>query len=637
MDAIHRILKQYWGYSSFRPMQEPIIQSILEGHDTLALMPTGGGKSLCFQIPAMATEGVCLVVSPLISLMKDQVRQLKARGIPAVSIHSGMHWKEVERTLNNALHGNFKFLYLSAERLQSRQFMEYASGLAVSFIVVDEAHCISQWGFDFRPSYLKIAEIRSFYPNIPVLALTATATTKVRKDILSNLKFKNSNVFVKSFYRSNISYVVQREQDLEAKAIEILDKISGSALIFCKTRLEAEKMATAMQKLQLSSASYHAGLTADLRAQTQDDWIQGKVRVIACTSAFGMGIDKPDVRVVIHTDVPESLEAYYQEAGRAGRDGRRAYAILLFAPRKKLLAREQLEQQYPPMAQIQNIYRGIVSYLNIPAGSGEGQYYPFLVSDFSKKFRFSLAETKAVLRILEQNEILQYLDRMQSPTRIHLLADRKTLHLVESDRPYYGLLFQYLMRNYEGISDHEMAINEYDLLKVCGISQHELFSSLVRLQSLGLITYSPKRDGAHVYFLVNRPTVKDLAIDNERIQTMKLAENQRLKAVWRYAENTTVCRNRVLLSYFDQQLEWSCGNCDVCIKSKKGADQGKSYRRFMEQLVAFISKEPVNVFTIQNWFIGIPEEWIQMALRSLLENKKIECQRKDGLELFNVL
>lgn len=613
------------------------MKSILDGHDTLALMPTGGGKSLCFQVPAMAKEGICLVISPLISLIKDQVRQLNMRGIQALAIHSGMHWKDVERTFNNASNGSYKFLYLSAERLQSRQFQEYASILPISFIVVDEAHCISQWGFDFRPSYLKIAEIREHFRDIPVLALTATATVKVREDILTNLRFQKPNIFIKSFFRENISYVVQRDQDTLARVGEIMQKIAGSALIFCKTRGEAETMAKALTNLNFSSAFYHAGLPTQTRSDIQDAWIHGKIRIIACTNAFGMGIDKPDVRVVVHTDVPDSLEAYYQEAGRAGRDGHRAYAVLLFSPRKKLLARERLEQQYPPIEHIQNIYRGIVSYLNIPSGAGEGQFYPFSLSDFSKKFKFSLLEIKAVLRILEQNEILQYFERLQIPLRIRITAHRKSIQDISSDRPYYERLFQFLMRQYEGICETECQIKEYELLKVCGIGPQELTFGLTRLQQLGILSFTPKREGPHLLFLVNRPAVMDLAIDKGRIQAMKHYESQRLKAVWKYAENTLMCRNSVLLDYFDEHMEWPCGSCDVCISIKKGADQGKSFKRFSEQLLDFIQAKATSLESIQDWFIGIPETWIKLAIRGLISKNKIEYNSKNGRQHFKAL
>ncbi|MDQ6761634.1 MAG: ATP-dependent DNA helicase, partial [Bacteroidota bacterium] len=449
------ILKKYWGYDKFRPRQEEIINAVLNGTDTLALMPTGGGKSICFQVPALAKEGCCLVISPLIALMKDQVANLKSRGIQALSIYSGMGYIELKNTLRNAAYGNFKFLYVSPERLETDLFLEFLPAMKINLLAVDEAHCVSQWGYDFRPPYLRIASIREHLPGIPILALTASATKFVQDDICDKLGFnKNHLKFHTSFERPNLSYSVFELASRQNKMIDILQKVPGSGIVYCKSRKRTKEIAELLKLNGIDANYYHAGLANDERNSRQDDWLNNRIRIIACTNAFGMGIDKPDVRTVIHYDVPDALENYYQEAGRAGRDEKKAYGVLFFNELEINELKKQAAIRFPGIKEIKNVYQSLVNYLQLPSGSGEGLSFDFDINDFVKKFKLDVSIVNNVLKILEQEELLSYSDQFFAPSTVAFRVERPALEEFEKTHPHLDNVVKGLLRSYDGIFDY---------------------------------------------------------------------------------------------------------------------------------------------------------------------------------------
>ncbi|MEO8820049.1 MAG: ATP-dependent DNA helicase RecQ, partial [Ginsengibacter sp.] len=454
MNEPEKILKKYWGYDAFRPLQLDIINSVLAGNATLALMPTGGGKSICFQVPGLLNEGLCLVISPLIALIKDQVANLKKKGIPALSIYSGMSFIEVKKTLQNARYGNFKFLYVSPERLESELFLEYLPNLKINLIAIDEAHCISQWGYDFRPSYLRIAALREYFPAVPFLALTASATLEVQNDIREKLLFRQAQkTFLQSFERANLSYSAFQLFSKENKLLTILNKVLGSGIVYCKTRRRTKEIAELLNLNGIVADHYHAGLTSDQRNKRQEDWINNKTRIIACTNAFGMGIDKPDVRTVVHYDVPEALENYYQEAGRAGRDGKKAFAVLLFNEAELKLLKEKVAIKFPSNEVIKKVYGALCDFLQLPSNSGEGFSYDFDLNIFAKNFKLDAYTINSVLKILEQEELITYSDQFFQPSFVEFTIDKQRLNDLEKSHPQYNEVVKGLLRSYDGIFD----------------------------------------------------------------------------------------------------------------------------------------------------------------------------------------
>ncbi len=513
MQDIHSILKQYWGYDAFRPLQEEIINAVLDGKDTLALMPTGGGKSLCYQIPAMAMDGLCLVVSPLIALMKDQVETLRRKGITAFAVYSGMSRKEVINTFKVASESNCKFLYVSPERLESALFKEYLPGLGINLIAVDEAHCISQWGYDFRPPYLRIAALREELPDIPILALTASATPAVQKDICDKLEFKKESIFRQSFERANLSYSTFKVDSKINKIIEVVRKVNGSSIIYCKSRKRTKELSDLLSLQQISSDYYHAGLIQEERNKKQEAWINNKTRVIVCTNAFGMGIDKPDVRTVIHADVPDCLENYYQEAGRGGRDGKIAYAVLLYDDRDLHEFEKLADLRFPALEEIRNVYQSVANYLQIPTGSGEGQYYDFDLADFLKKFKLTGHTTLYSLKALEQEGWLAFNEQVFLPSSVVFTTDKNQLYSFEKENPELDELVKTLLRAYEGIFDQPASISEKMIAGLMKKDFEVIKKHLHHLQQTGIIEYQPQKDSPHLYLLRNRIKAEDITID----------------------------------------------------------------------------------------------------------------------------
>jgi ATP-dependent DNA helicase RecQ len=610
-------------------LQEDIINAILEGRDTLALMPTGGGKSICFQVPAMMKEGICLVITPLIALMRDQVDNLERRGIKAVAIYAGLTNREVEALLENARRGHYKFLYVSPERLQSRRFLDYCDGMPVNLLAVDEAHCISQWGYDFRPAYLQIATIREYFPRVPVLALTATATPLVQGDICKQLLMQQPQVFSKSFARANLSYSVLEESSRPEKLVHILNRVPGSAIVYCRNRKRTRELADMLRSRNIRADYYHAGLPPNERTARQEAWINNETRVIVCTNAFGMGIDKPDVRVVVHYDVPDSLEAYYQEAGRAGRDEQKAYAALLYDEQELLDMEGRIPLQFPALQEIKHIYQCIVNYLQVPVASAEGLYFNFDINDFVKHFQLNITITYSAIRILEQEGILQLSESVYLPSRAGFITNKETLYAVEDAQPELEPLIKALLRNYEGIFDNEVRIFEKQLSRILRRPEAQVSEQLLQLHQRGIIHYKPKRDEPQLCFLQERLQAQNLRINMARVEERKRAYTERLQAMFAYIRNTQACRTQSLVTYFGEKDTSACGICDVCAKRKQGALNEAAVDDIAAAIIRHL-QQPAHVTSLLQHLPGIPEERLMEVLQFLISEEKI-VRDKDGI------
>ncbi|MDP4278378.1 MAG: ATP-dependent DNA helicase RecQ [Bacteroidota bacterium] len=574
MSNYQDILRHYWGYDDFRELQEDIIQSVCDGRDTLALMPTGGGKSLTFQIPSMAMNGICLVVTPLVALMKDQVENLKARDIRAAAIYSGMTRQEIILTLDNCHYGDFKFLYVSPERLSTELFRERIVNMEVNLIAVDEAHCISQWGYDFRPSYLNIAEIRELLPGVPVLALTATATPAVVEDIQKRLHFKEPNVFKKSFERTNLAYVVRQTEDKEKELLHILDRTPGSAIVYVSSRKATKELAVFLRKNGLSADYFHAGLTNESKDDKQKAWKSDACRIIVATNAFGMGIDKADVRVVVHMDLPESIEAYFQEAGRAGRDGKKSYAVLLFHKSDTTRLKKHLSDSFPSKDSIRNVYESLAFYYQLAAGTGAGAMFAFNLTDFCTKFKFNYLHAFNSLKILEQAGYLELTDEMDHPSRVYFLVRRDDLYQQKLGDKLSEDVLQVLLRSYTGLFADFMPIQEELLAKRLGTTADQVYQRLLGLSKIGIIHYIPRKKSPYIIFTVDREDTERVAITKEVYEDRQDRMEKRIRAILAYSTEQRICRSRQLLEYFGQKDVRNCGHCDVCLsKNELGIKQ----------------------------------------------------------------
>ncbi len=623
MDVANEILKKYWGHDTFRPLQQEIIASILSGHDTLALMPTGGGKSICFQVPSMIKEGICLVISPLIALMKDQVFNLKKKGIEALSIYSGMSYVEINKTIKNAAYGNFKFLYVSPERLETELFLEYLPAMNINLIAVDEAHCVSQWGYDFRPPYLRIANIRNQLKNIPVLALTASATLEVQNDICDKLCFQNNhNRFQQSFERSNLSYSVFAPPSKQNKLIDILKKVPGSGIVYCKSRKRTKEVAELLQLTGINADHYHAGLSNDVRISRQEDWINNKTRIIACTNAFGMGIDKPDVRTVVHYDIPDALENYYQEAGRAGRDEKKAYAVLFFNDQEINDLKKQIETRFPGLPTIKKVYSSLVNYFQLPSGSGEGLYFDFDLNDFIKKFELDAKIVTNVIKILEQEELITYSDQFFSPSTVVFKTDKKMLEEFQSAYPQFDHLIKGLLRSYEGIFDYAGVINETQLAKFISVKTEELISDLKKIKRLGIIDYSLQKEKPQIQFLQNRVNTNDLIINQKNLSKRKDAFEKRMSAIINYIRDNS-CRSKIIAGYFNDTNVRPCGICDNCLKERNISISKKEFEMIQEQINQNLSNSSLNSAQLIHSLAGFKQNKIWKILHFLQEEDLI--------------
>lgn len=566
---IHFYLKKHWGYDSFRPLQQEIIESILDNKDTLALLPTGGGKSICFQIPGLVIGGTCLVVSPLIALMNDQVQNLKNKGISAVAITSSMTVKEIDIALNNAAYGHVQFLYVSPERIENETFRQRLSYLPIGLIAIDEAHCISQWGYDFRPSYLKIAELREYFPNVNMIAVTASATKEVVEDIQLKLNFKNQKVFRQSFERKNIRYVVQLEESKYERLLKIVQNIGGSGIIYVRNRKKTEEICKWLIQNKIGASFYHAGINANDRAIVQQNWIDNKSQVIVATNAFGMGIDKPDVRFVVHLDLPESLEAYFQEAGRAGRDEKPAYAVLLCNNFDVVNLKEQYEQKTPSIEQIKQSYQAIYNFYQIPVESGEGLSVSFDMDEVARNYNLKPVTLFNSIKCLEKEGYFSFLDSGYEPSKVMMVMGKDDLYNFQIKFPKYEPLVKVLLRSYGGLYEQYSHIKEKDVAYRAKISEHELKIQLENLHNQGVISFIPQTTLPKLIFLQNRLNLKFESIRLLNYPILKEKALTRINSVVNYVTEKNICRSRLLLAYFNETDFKDCQFCDVCIEKYK--------------------------------------------------------------------
>lgn len=627
--TIHHILKQYWNYDSFRPLQEDIITSVLAGNDTLALLPTGGGKSLCFQVPALAKDGICLVISPLIALMKDQVENLKKRNIPALCIYSGMSFTETKKTLQNAAHGNYKFLYVSPERLTTKLFLEYLPALNCNCIAVDEAHCISQWGYDFRPSYLRIAELREQLRGVPVLALTASATKMVQDDICNKLSFgEKQQRFQQSFERPNLSYSAFNEVSRQNKLVHILKKLNGTGIVYCKSRKHTKDVADLLRMNGIDADFYHAGLSSEERSRKQEEWIKNKVRVIVCTNAFGMGIDKPDVRVVVHYDVPDCLENYYQEAGRAGRDGKKAYAVLLYSDKELEELQQQPDIRFPDPEIIKKTYTAVMNHLQVAAGGGEGESFDFDMGIFTTAFKLDVLVTTYALRALEQQGVLFLSDSFFKPSTVVFTCNKQALEDFLTHQPEFDDLVKALLRSYEGILDFPASVNEWQLAKFSGIRKDIVVVQLQQLSKFGIIDYIPQKDKPQIVLLQNRMYADSFAMNLEDHLKRKKLYAQRVEAVIGFVTNIADCRSNLVSSYFNAPLAKNCGICDNCINKKALEISQHEFDAIADKLLQLATSEKLTVTDIFKNLTSVQKERYGKVLDYLQSERKLHINRE---------
>jgi len=628
--TIYQILKKYWNFDSFRPLQEDIIQSVLDGKDTLALLPTGGGKSVCFQVPAIVNPGICIVVSPLIALMKDQVENLNERGIEAVSIVSGMSKREVDIMLDNCVYGNIKFLYLSPERLMSDLVRERIKYMNVNLFAIDEAHCISQWGYDFRPPYLKLAELRELHPDVPVLALTATATENVIEDIQNKLSFKKRTVFRKSFERKNLSYIVAEEENKYRKLFAIAKKVKGTGIVYVRNRRATQEVAAMLNREGISSDYYHAGLTTPMRADKQEAWKKNGIRVIVATNAFGMGIDKPDVRFVVHLDLPESLEAYYQEAGRAGRDENKAFGVLLYNQSDRINLERKLALSFPSIAEIKQVYHSLGNYFQLAYGAGEDLTFEFDIGSFCSRFKLDPIKTLNALKFLEHDEYIAISESVYLPSRVKVLVTVEDLYRFQIEYSQYDSFIKTLLRSYGGLFDQYVQIRESDLARRTNLSTQAVFKTLEKLEEMELLSYLKQTDKPQIQYLKGRLDSDNLFIDAKYIEQRKVIMEKQVEAVIEYAE-AEKCRSQLLLEYFDERQVEKCGICDVCIEEKRRTEQESVHERISFELLELVSDKHFTLDELVGAIrAGNEKERIE-ALRNLLDAGKIKT---DGLKYY---
>ena len=565
------ILKRYWGFDDFRPLQEDIILSVLDGRDTLGLMPTGGGKSITFQVPTMAIDGMALVVTPIISLMKDQVDHLIARRIKATYLHAGLSAAEVRRIYDKCLYGNCKFLYVSPERLGSAGFLDRLKHMPVRLIVVDEAHCISQWGYDFRPSFLRIAEVRKFFPDVPVLALTATATPAVVTDIMDKLEFGQRNVFSKSFARDNITYVVRPTSEKMTELVHIVRSVAGTAIVYVRSRKRTKLIADELNRHQLSADYYHAGLAVEDKEDKQNKWKNDECRIMVATNAFGMGIDKPDVRLVVHVDIPNSLEEYYQEAGRAGRDGKRSYAVLLTSPTDRRTLHKHIADAFPPREFIRKVYERVGNFLNVAVGEGFDKMYDFNFNLFCTTFKLPVLPTHNALHILTAAGYIEFVEEIDSQSRVMILADKSELYDLHTTTPGADRVLQAILRLYTGLFADYVFINEAVIMRSTGLDHDTVYNSLLELTRMHILHYVPRKRTPYIIYTTSREEPKYVLLPRPVYEDLKQRMEQRIEAVIDYAFNDQQCREARMLQYFGEQAGAACGHCDVCIDRRKRA------------------------------------------------------------------
>lgn len=634
MHDIHHILKTHWGYDQFRPLQEDIILSVLAGRDTLALLPTGGGKSICFQVPALAKEGICLVITPLIALMKDQVEQLKKRDISAVAIYSGMNRREIDIALDNCVYGNVKFLYLSPERLLTELFQERVKRMKVGLLAVDEAHCISQWGYDFRPPYLQIAELRTLLPEAPVIALTATATELVRQDIQEKLEFKKRNVFVKSFARFNLSYSCLHTEDKVGRMLEVLQRVPGQSIVYVRSRKQTVELAKFLQSRRISAVAYHAGLKFEERSHVQNAWIQDKIRVITATNAFGMGIDKPDVRLVVHMDLPESLEAYYQEAGRAGRDEKYAYAVVLHGPNEVEELRKKVEEAHPPVETIRRVYQSLANYYQIAVGSGAMGTFDFDLAAFAKTYKLKTLEVHNAIKRLEGEGYIQLNDAYYMPSRLFLTIDNMALYEFQVKSPEHDALLRIILRLYGGEAfTNFVKISERMIAEQLKLPEKEVRRKLEYLHKVQVLVYEPKKDSPQLVFTAPRLDALTLPLDHKKLDKLRERALYQVKEMSRYVHTTNRCRTQLLLEYFGEISDESCRICDYCLAERKKAREDQETTQLRNKVYRLLEQEPYLPKELLNQFEPKHKEAVTSIVRELLDLGRLHSTESGKLRL----
>ena len=615
------ILKQYWGYSSFRGIQQDIIESIGSGKDTLGLMPTGGGKSITFQVPTMAMDGVCLVITPLIALMKDQVRNLRDKGIKAAAIYTGMRRDQIIATMENCVYGNYKFLYISPERLSSELFLAKLRYINVCLITVDESHCISQWGYDFRPAYLNIADIRKSLPTVPVLALTATATPRVTDDIQDKLGFKEKNLFRMSFVRENLSYVVRDTENKYEELKHILSKVAGSGIVYVRNRKETKEIAEYLNSIGISSTFYHAGLDPEIKDKRQQEWTENLYRIVVATNAFGMGIDKPDVRVVIHIDMPDSIEAYFQEAGRAGRDGRRSYAILLHSPGDKRLINKRISDHFPEKKFIATVYEKLAYYYEMAMGDGQGCTYGFSLADFCQQYALPIIPTESALRILTRMGYIEYIDEIDYSARLRITSTREELYRTKEQDTTNENILNIVLRHYSGLFSDEVFIDEKFIYTQAGITKRELYKRFIDMQHQGILKYVPSRRTPVITWKKNRVETDMLNFADDIYTDRKQEYIERIGSIREYTTRRVGCRSAILLDYFGEKQNKPCMHCDLCLEKDSSGIKKGEFKAISQDIEDMLSQKEGTTDNIYS--LPYEKNHIESVLHRLAEEEII--------------
>ncbi len=636
-----KILTKYWGYTRFRPQQEEIIDSILMGKDTFALLPTGGGKSLTFQIPSLMKPGCCLVITPLIALMKDQVERLKKLGIPAKALYTGLYPDEIESAFSNAIHGQLKFLYVSPERLLNIGFQNTLAKINVNLIAVDEAHCISQWGYNFRPPYLKIADIRMFFPDIPVLALTATATPQVVDDIMDKLHFKKTNVIKASFERKNLAYRIYEESDKSGRLLHLLSSEKGSAIVYVRNRKKTREIAEILLKNKISATFYHAGLDNKSRSQRRQAWSMGKIRVIVATNAFGMGIDKADVRQVIHYNLPDCLESYFQEAGRAGRDGKEAVASLLFNKQDIGHAKKQLTESFPDLKTIRNIYNALGNYFNIPEGSGKDMGYNFKIMDFVNRYGFGLLTTYSAIKLMEKEGFIAFDESSGRTSKMMIRLNNEDMYRFIVENPKFERILKEILRSYGGIFSDYVPVDEKQIARRAEIEPDRVLSALKYLNQIKIISYIPLRTQPQIFYNTVRLPKEHIGFSHENYQDIKKASARRLDALIQFLTNSHECRSIQLLRYFGEIQPKRCGICDVCLTINKTHLDEREFDTIKKQIKEILINKPMHLYELIPQIKDFEEEKVIAVIQWLTDNQslirekdeRLRCNDQLGLDL----
>lgn len=632
IEEYRKILKDYWGYDNFRGIQEDIIQSIGSGRDTLGLMPTGGGKSITFQVPAMAKDGLCIVITPLIALMKDQVRNLRDRGIKAIAIYSGMTREEIIIALENCIFGNYKFLYISPERLDTEIFRIKLRSMKVSMITVDESHCISQWGYDFRPAYLKISEIRNLLPDVPVLALTATATPEVVKDIQQRLAFKEENVFRMSFERKNLAYIVRRTESKQEELLHILKHVEGSAIVYAHNRKRTKEYAQLLNEKGITATFYHAGLSNDTKDQRQKSWVKGETRVMVATNAFGMGIDKPDVRLVVHVDTPDSPEAYFQEAGRGGRDGKKAYAVLLYSKSDKATLKKRITDTFPEKDYIRTVYEHLNYYYQMAMGDGLGCTREFNIDEFCRNFKHFPIQVDSALKILTRAGYLEYTDEQDNNSRLMFTLTKEELYRIHETSPETEKLINVILRSYTGVFTEYAYINEETLSLRTGMTRQEVYDTLISLTRRRILHYIPGKKTPYIIYTRERQEADRLVFTKEVYEDRKESFIHRIEAMTEYAETDDKCRSRMLLLYFGEKNEHNCGQCDVCLSSHSSGIRQGIFDEISRAIEEALKDKEMTTSELMEHISSYEKENVAKALSYLL-SEEIIYQKNGRLSL----